>query len=96
MSYVACDTYPDLINNTVDPKDLADLKTQNELAEAWKLLVPLFPSDHVHVLPSVQDAVRVVHGLLENVRVDVLVAGSLHLVGGVIEAAGISNVALAT
>lgn len=45
----------------------------------------------VHVLPSIQDAVNIVtkvaHEEPGREGVDVLVAGSLHLVGGVFEVA---------
>lgn len=90
-------TFADLTNNTVDLKELAELKTQNELADAWKELVPSFPAEMIHVLASVQHAVQVIHALRSagDAEVDVLVAGSLHLVGGVIEAAGLGDVALA-
>ena len=72
------------------------LKTQRELADAWSSLIPSFSKDSIHVLPSIEHAVNVVRKLEvsgEN-PVDVLVAGSLHLVGGVVEVAGLSDVAL--
>lgn len=72
-----------------------DLKTQQELAEAWTSLVPNFPKENVHVLPSIEHAVGIVRAEASNDRaVEVLVTGSLHLVGGVIEVAGLSDVAL--
>ena len=76
--------------------DKLHLKTQRELADAWAALVPFFPQDRVHVLPSIEHAVNVVRklGASGEQPVDVLVAGSLHLVGGVIEVAGLSDVAL--
>lgn len=70
------------------------LKTQNQLAETWSSLIPDFPSKNIHVLPSIEHAVRVVRGVESEGGVDVLVAGSLHLVGGVIEVAGLVDVAL--
>ena len=72
------------------------LKVQDELAAAWWSLVPEFPTKNVHVLPSIEHAIEVVRGI-ESERedgIDVLVAGSLHLVGGVIEVAGLSDIAL--
>ena len=72
--------------------ELKELKTQNELADAWRELVPAFSADHIHVLPSVEHAIHVIRE--QTGPVDVLVAGSLHLVGGVIEVAGLSDVAL--
>ena len=58
--------------------------------------MPEFPKENVHVLPSIEHAVNVVRDLdaSGDKAVDVLVAGSLHLVGGVIEVAGLSDVAL--
>ncbi|KAH9938593.1 FolC bifunctional protein [Fomitopsis serialis] len=88
----------DLTSKSIPEKDLAQLTTQHELAAAWSSLIPTFPSDHIHVVPSIQHAVNLVHEILtENELsqvVDVLVSGSLHLVGGVIEVADLSEVAL--
>jgi folylpolyglutamate synthase len=55
-----------------------------------------FPSENIHVLPSIEHAIRTVRNLEEGdgIDVNVYVAGSLHLVGGVIEVAGLSEVAL--
>jgi folylpolyglutamate synthase len=58
-------------------------------------LVPAFPKENIHVLPSIEHAVGVVREEANNGRpVEVLVTGSLHLVGGLIEVAGLSDVAL--
>lgn len=86
----------DLTTHAIAESDLAQLKTQQDLASAWKTLVPSFPASNVHVLPSIEHAVRIVRGVSGNDKrgVDVLVAGSLHLVGGVIEVAGLASVAL--
>jgi folylpolyglutamate synthase len=74
---------------------LTQLKTQHELAAAWRSLVPTFPEENVHILPSIEHAVRVVRTEADSGKsVDVLVTGSLHLVGGLIEVAGLTNVAL--
>ena len=73
------------------------MKVQSELAVAWLSLVPEFPRNKVHVLPSIEHAMRVVRGIGsegDNEEVRVLVTGSLHLIGGVIEVAGLSDVAL--
>ena len=48
------------------------------------------PGTQVHILPSIQHAVDVIEGVSNEKQdqgVDVLVAGSLHLVGGVFEVA---------
>lgn len=85
----------DLTAVGIAPSDLAELKTQNELKSAWRSLAPSFPEGNIHVLPSIQHAVDVVRELESaSVPVKVLVAGSLHLVGGLIEVAGLSEVAL--
>ena len=73
----------------------ANLTTQNELAEAWLSLIPGFSTSHVHVLPSIQHAVEVARSLQGQRKwLDVLVCGSLHLVGGVIEIADLAEIAL--
>lgn len=86
----------DLTTHAIAESDLAQLKTQQDLASAWKALVPSFPASNVHVLPSIEHAVRIVRGVSgkDKKDVDVLVAGSLHLVGGVIEVADLASVAL--
>ena len=86
----------DLTTLAIPEADLAHLKTQHELATAWTSLVPSFPGENVHVLPSIEHAVNLVRKLDNSGEkaVDVLVAGSLHLVGGVVEVAGLSDVAL--
>ena len=86
----------DLTSRPIATADTDPLQVQSELAVAWLSLVPEFPKDNIHVLPSIEHAIRVVRGIESEggEGVDVLVAGSLHLVGGVIEVAGLSDVAL--
>ena len=76
--------------------DTDPVKVQSELAAVWLSLIPEFPKENVHVLPSIEHAIRVVRAKESGGEggVDVLVTGSLHLVGGVIEVAGLSDVAL--
>ena len=58
-------------------------------------MIPDFPKENVHVLPSVEHAVGIVREEASRGRpVEVLVTGSLHLIGGLIEVAGLSDVAL--
>lgn len=58
-------------------------------------MAPTFPKENVHVLPSIEHAVGVVREVANSGRpVEALVTGSLHLVGGLIEVAGLSDVAL--
>ncbi|KAI0347518.1 FolC bifunctional protein [Trametopsis cervina] len=82
----------DLTSRSILDSGPAYLKTQQELAEAWRKIVPTYPEDHIHVLPSIEHAVNIVRQ--EDRPADILVAGSLHLVGGAIEVAGLSDVAL--
>lgn len=89
-----CDV--DLVSRQLDTADADLLKTQNQLADAWSSLIPDFPTRKIHVLPSIEHAVRMIRGI-ESERggsVDVLVTGSLLLVGGVVEVAGLVDVAL--
>lgn len=58
------------------------LATQHELAAVWTQLNP-DSKVPVHVLPSIEDAVKLVRGLAKDADVDALVTGSLILVGGV-------------
>jgi folylpolyglutamate synthase len=76
----------DLTAHAIDPNDLAALATQHQLRDAWLALNPAFDAARVHAVPSIQHAVNIVEGLGEK---NVLVAGSLHLVGGVMEVAGL-------
>lgn len=79
--------------------DQHHLTTQQQLAKSWSELMPDFPADKIHVCPSIEHAVRIIRSLEQESRganVDVLVCGSLHLVGGVIEVAGLTERALAS
>lgn len=90
-----CHPCPDLASVALAKTGLTNLTTQEELGRSWQKLHPKFPASNIHVLPSIQDAIGVVRSLEEsNTAVQVLVCGSLHLVGGVIEVAGLSDVAL--
>ncbi|KAF8165212.1 Mur ligase [Crassisporium funariophilum] len=86
----------DLTTKAISTSDLAELKTQQALATAWLSLFPSFPSSHVHVLPSIEDAIKEIDKLQSNSEqpVQVLVTGSLHLIGGVVEVTGLSDTIL--
>jgi len=85
----------DLTNRVVAETTVNPLKLQEDLASAWAKLIPEFPAENIHVTPSIEHAVRLARGLADQDHpVDVLVTGSLHLVGGMIEVAGLSEVAL--
>ena len=74
----------------------AELSTQQAFSAAWSSLVPEFDPSHIHVLPSIEHAVREVEKIstVSSKSVQALVTGSLHLVGGVIEVTGLSELAL--
>lgn len=75
--------------------DPAHLTVQQELGALWAKLIPAFPRNNIHIAPSIETAVKLIRTLeQDSVRIDVLVCGSLHLVGGVIEVAGLTDSAL--
>ncbi|OCF31131.1 folylpolyglutamate synthase [Kwoniella heveanensis CBS 569] len=78
----------DLDAKAIDPNDLSQLATQRALRDAWLKLNPSFRPERAHAVASIQHAVDIVRGLGEKT---VLVAGSLHLVGGVMEVAGLQD-----
>jgi folylpolyglutamate synthase len=84
----------DLTTLAIPENDLAHLQTQHTLAKSWSSIYPDFPLDRIHVLPSIEHAVNLLRNAASRAPVDVLVTGSLHLIGGIIEVAGLSDVAL--
>lgn len=85
--------FADLTSKAIDPNDLSALATQHQLEQAWSALLPSYPRENIHVVPSIEHAVRIVRGVPAG-QVKVLVAGSLHLVGGVMEVAGLAETAI--
>ncbi|GAA5869112.1 hypothetical protein JCM3774_003954 [Rhodotorula dairenensis] len=86
----------DLTSNAVDAKDLETLAIQHELEAAWRELARSLPAlcraAQVHVLGSIEEAIDVVRKEAAEIKQDggevqVLVTGSLHLVGGVMAVA---------
>jgi len=86
----------DLTAVAVPTETLTTLAVQHQLASSWSSLMPSFPSSHIHVLPTIEDAVQLTQSINTNPKtpIKVLVTGSLHLVGGLIEAAGLADQAL--
>ena len=86
----------DLASRSIGTADTDPVKVQSELAVAWLSLIPDFPANNIHVLPSIEHAIRVVREIesRESKGGDVIVTGSLRLVGGVIKVAGLSGVTL--
>ncbi|WWC66348.1 uncharacterized protein I206_100249 [Kwoniella pini CBS 10737] len=78
----------DLDAKAIDPNDLSHLITQNALRDSWIKLNPSFNPEDVHAVASIQHAIKIVRDLGQK---QVLVAGSLHLVGGVMEVAGLQD-----
>lgn len=82
----------DLTSNAVDQKDLQELITQHELAAAWSELIStrslVSEATIVHIKSSIEESVELVRSLEEG-NIEVLVTGSLHLVGGLISLLGI-------
>lgn len=76
-----------------------ELGPQHQLATAWKNACPTFDDSNIHVLPSIEHALRIVRSAEDSdgaQDIQVLVSGSLHLVGGLIEVADLKDVALAS
>ena len=78
LSMLVLTKFSDLTSNAVDKKDLEELTIQTELATAWSEVSPLSTAT-VQILGSIQEAVE----LARKEGDEVLVTGSLHLVGGV-------------
>ena len=80
----------DLTSRSVDPNDAASLKPQHDLKLAWETLGGHSNNKAtVSVLPSIQDAVDAIRSSANGADVCCLITGSLHLVGGVLEVAGL-------
>ncbi|KAF9476496.1 FolC bifunctional protein [Pholiota conissans] len=96
MTYADGHFKGDLTTKALSDSELAELKAQYALASAWASLFPSFPGENIHVLPSIEHAVQVVEKvqICSGVPARTLVAGSLHLVGGVVEVAGLSDAVL--
>jgi folylpolyglutamate synthase len=98
LKWFDCCRWPDLTTLAISESDLCELKTQRELASAWSSLLPKFLTSNIHVLPSVEHAIKALRTIQSTPspdnQVQVLVTGSLHLVGGIIEVAGLSEAAL--
>jgi folylpolyglutamate synthase len=74
----------DLVSINTNKHDIDSLKVQRELANTWDRIDP---DSEVHVVGTIEEAIKRARELAESVdgAVDVMVTGSLHLVGGLIE-----------
>ena len=79
---------------TVDPTLQDDHGQPLELATAWSALLPGFPTDRIHTLPSIDHALDLIRGIgsQEVGQVRVLVTGSIYIVGGVMKLAGLTDI----
>jgi folylpolyglutamate synthase len=78
----------DLTSVAEGPDD--KLVTQHSLKDAFLSLNPSFPPAKIHVLPSIEAATQALRsGRDEGAPLHVLVTGSLHLVGGVMDVVGL-------
>lgn len=73
---------PDLVSINIDKRAVDDLTVQKKLAETWD---EIDPHASVHVMESIEEAVAKAREISAGKPVEVLVTGSLHLVGGLIE-----------
>lgn len=72
----------DLVSINTNKDDVTSLRVQQELARTWDVI------DHdaqVHVLGTIEEAVKKARDLAGGDKAEVLATGSLHLVGGLIE-----------
>ncbi|TIA73595.1 hypothetical protein E3P92_01536 [Wallemia ichthyophaga] len=102
LTYTSGEFASDLTARNVDVLTIQELEVQHELKAAWNSLLPQFKGC-VEVLPSIEAAVDYIDRS-ESLSVNstnnphshthILVCGSLHLVGGVIEVARLADVAL--
>jgi len=72
----------DLVSMNTNKDDVDTLKVQKELARAWD---GIDPEASVHVLTTIEESISRARELAPDGKAEVLVTGSLHLVGGVIE-----------
>ena len=72
----------DLISINSNKEDVDSLRVQRELAGSWD---SIDPESSVHVFSTIEEAISKARDLASTVQTEVLVTGSLHLVGGLIE-----------
>ena len=96
VTYTSGNYASDLNNKMIDEKLLTDLKIQNDLKKALLTLLPSLNESRILIVPSIQQAINHVDNNLNDNKneLEILVCGSLHLIGGVIEVSKLSTVAL--
>jgi folylpolyglutamate synthase len=81
-TYASAGYKADLVSMNTSKDDVDSLKVQRELATTYD---GIDPEAQVHVLGSIEDGVKAARRLADDRQAEVLVTGSLHLVGGLIE-----------
>ncbi|KAK4241849.1 hypothetical protein C8A03DRAFT_30017 [Achaetomium macrosporum] len=82
VTYATTGYKRDFVNHQHDPADIEKMTMQRVFADRWKALDP---SANVMLIPSIEEAINTARDLAERAggpRVQALVTGSLHLVGG--------------
>lgn len=74
---------PDLVSMNTNASDVAKLSVQNGLAETWAQVDD--QKTDTRVFATIEEAVAAIEDLAKGGKVEVLVTGSLHLVGGFLE-----------
>lgn len=73
----------DFINHQYNPADIEKMTQQKIFAEKW---AALDPSAKIMVIPSIEEAINTARNLADSEgsgkKVQALITGSLHLVGG--------------
>ena len=72
----------DLVSMNTNKHDVSSLKVQRQLAQTWD---QIDPEAKVHVIGTIEEAVTQARDIAGSEKAEVLVTGSLHLVGGLIE-----------
>lgn len=81
-TYASSGYKADLVSMNTSKNDVNSLRVQRELAETY---AHTDPHAKVHVLDTIEAAVKRARELSDGKKAEVLVTGSLHLVGGLIE-----------
>ncbi|KAI6783310.1 Folylpolyglutamate synthase-like protein [Emericellopsis cladophorae] len=83
VTYIKTGYKRDFVNHQADAREVHDMVVQHRFEEKWTAMEP---TAKVRVVPTIEEAIEQVRaqgsGLDQNVKVDALVTGSLHLVGG--------------
>ncbi|KAL0474986.1 tetrahydrofolylpolyglutamate synthase [Neurospora intermedia] len=83
VTYAATGYKKDFVNHQYNPKDIENMTQQRVFAERWSTLDP---SANVILIPTIEEAINKARSLVDTTegeqKVQALITGSLHLVGG--------------